>query len=72
MGVATEFTGDTETITAKAIGCRTTAVQRNLIPTTQPRGGNPRPSAHDLKCSTLAPPERTWYTQPPGSWITGH
>ncbi len=50
---------------AKAIGCRTTAIQRDLVPTTQPCGGNPRPFAHDLKCSTPAPPERTWYTQPP-------
>ena len=56
----------------KAIGCRIIAEQRDLVPTTQPRGGNPRPSAHGLKCSTSAPPERTWYTQPPGSLIMDH
>ena len=50
---------------AKAIGCRIIAEPRDLVPTTQPPGGNPRPSAHDQKCSTPAPPERTWYTQPP-------
>ena len=48
MGVATEITEDTEIITAKAIGCRTTAEQRDLLPAMQPPGGNPRPSAHDL------------------------
>ena len=41
-------------------------VQRDLIPTIQPRGGNPRPPAHDLKCSTPPPAQRTGYTPPPG------